>query len=154
PYTYYRGGEDLVDLEGSRVSGSSGSGGGGNTGGNQGSGSSGQGPQPHQVFYEMSLHLPNYKGVEDATEHVHKCELLWRAKGITTQERKASQFATTLQGHMHSWYQKYDPHQMVVDYNALHDAFLVEFHIPEFEKKSISVLKEIQQGMANDCVGV
>ncbi|KAH9293323.1 hypothetical protein KI387_041474 [Taxus chinensis] len=37
---------------------------------------------------------------------------------------------------------------MVVDYTTLKNAFLAEFHIPEFEQKSISALKEIQQGMA------
>ncbi|KAH9315446.1 hypothetical protein KI387_024073, partial [Taxus chinensis] len=52
--------------------GSSGSSGGGNTKGNQGSGSEGQGPQPPpHAFFEMSLHLPNYMGIEDVLEHVH-----------------------------------------------------------------------------------
>lgn len=96
-------------------SGSGGSGG-GNTRGNQGS-SLGQGPQPPpQVFFEMSLHLPDYRGIEDVVEYVHKCEFLWGTKGITTPERKDSQFVTTLEGHAHSWYRKYDPHQIVVDY--------------------------------------
>ncbi|KAH9292531.1 hypothetical protein KI387_042279, partial [Taxus chinensis] len=132
-------------------SGLGGSGGGGNTCGSSGSESGGKGLHPHQshqVYYEMSLHLPEYRGIEDVTEHVHKCELLWCTKGITTSDRKASQFATTLQGHTHSWYRKYDPHQTAVDYNALHSAFLAKFHIPEFEQKSINTLKDIKQGLS------
>ncbi|KAH9328327.1 hypothetical protein KI387_000435 [Taxus chinensis] len=78
-------------------SGSSGSGGGGNTRGNRGTGSGGQGPQPPpQVFFEMSLHLLDYSGIEYATEHVHKCEMLWRVKGITTQDRKAKSICNNL----------------------------------------------------------
>lgn len=76
------------------------------------------------------------------------CEILWCAKCIIAPEHKESQFSTTLQGHEHSWYRKYDLNETCVDYNALRDDFLVEFHIPKFEQKSISVLKDIKQGMA------
>lgn len=79
-------------------SSSSGLGGFGGRGNQGGSGSGGQGPQqPQNIYMEMSLRLLEYKGIEDAAEHIHKCEILWRAKGITTSERKASQFSTTLQ---------------------------------------------------------
>ncbi|KAH9304493.1 hypothetical protein KI387_008897, partial [Taxus chinensis] len=128
-------------------SGSGGSGGFGGRGNTGGSGSGGQGPhQPQNIYMEMSLHLLEYRGIEDVVEHVHMCEILWHAKGITTSERRASQFSTTLQGRTHSWYKNFDPDQTCVDYTALKDAFLKEFHIPEFEQKSISALKDIKQG--------
>ncbi|KAH9313148.1 hypothetical protein KI387_028183, partial [Taxus chinensis] len=47
---------------------------------------------------------------------------------------------------VHSWYRKFNPNQTCIDYATLKDAFLKEFHIPEFEQKSISALKDIKQG--------
>ncbi|KAH9300467.1 hypothetical protein KI387_012050 [Taxus chinensis] len=73
---------------GSRSGGFGGSGGGGNI---RGSRSSGHGPhQPQNIYMEMSLHLPEYRGIEDVTEHVHMCEILWHTKGITASECKAN----------------------------------------------------------------
>ncbi|KAH9296815.1 hypothetical protein KI387_028497 [Taxus chinensis] len=128
-------------------SSSGGSGGFGGRGNQGGSGSGGQGPQqPQNIYMEMSLHLLEYRGIEDAAEHIHMCEILWHMKGIMASECKASQFTTTLQARTHSWYRKFDPNQTCIDYAALKDAFLKEFHIPEFEQKSISALKDIKQG--------
>ena len=90
----------------------------------------------------MSLHLLEYRGIEDEADHVHMCEILWHAKGIKALEHKTSQFSTTLQGRVHSWYRKFDLDQTCVDYVALKDDFLKEFHIPEFEHKSINTLKD------------
>ncbi|KAH9299718.1 hypothetical protein KI387_031400, partial [Taxus chinensis] len=51
----------------SGLGGSSGSGGKGNI---VGFGSGGQGPhQPQNIYMEMSHRLPEYRGIEDATDH-------------------------------------------------------------------------------------
>ncbi|KAH9327541.1 hypothetical protein KI387_007719, partial [Taxus chinensis] len=69
--------------------GGSSSGGSGGRGYIGGSGSGGQGPQqPQNIYMEISLHLPEYRGIEDVAKHVHMCEILWCAKGIMVAERK------------------------------------------------------------------
>ena len=79
---------------------------------------------------EMSLRLPEYRGIEDAIKHVHMCEILWCTKGITDFEHKECHFITTLQVCTHSLYINFDHNQTCVDYVALWESFLKDFLYP------------------------